>query len=358
MKTVEDIKNHIKTSTAYDFLRDKSLNPLLVCLGGSNAYGTEKHDEDGNITSDIDIRGIIMQPESSIFSIAPAEVFELRDNKDGEDIDAVLYPILKMIELLSECNPNVLEILDSSRRNVIMSSDSGEMLIDNAEVFLSNKAANSFLGYAEAQLDRIKNALNHDSMRQQEQEVFLQRSLERAFMDFERRYKSFDENNYIKMSIDTAINPELEKEIYLDVQLKHYPLRDYTDIYSEMKNIVKTHYKLNHRNKKKDTEHLCKHAMHLVRLYLMGIDIFTKHEIHTYRENDLDLLMSIRNGDFVINNDLDMPIFSDDFYRLVDSYKEKFKQAVSLSTLPAKPDYEKINSLSIKIMKDYWGINK
>lgn len=38
--------------------------------------------------------------------------------------------------------------------------------------------------------------------------------------------------------------------------------------------------------------------MHLVRLYLMCIDILTKEEIITYREADHDLLMNIRNGEY------------------------------------------------------------
>ena len=38
--------------------------------------------------------------------------------------------------------------------------------------------------------------------------------------------------------------------------------------------------------------------MHLVRLYLMCLDILEKEEITTYRANDLDLLMSIRGGKY------------------------------------------------------------
>ena len=38
--------------------------------------------------------------------------------------------------------------------------------------------------------------------------------------------------------------------------------------------------------------------MHLVRLYLMCLDILEKQEICTYRENDRDFLLSIRNGMF------------------------------------------------------------
>ena len=60
-----------------------------------------------------------------------------------------------------------------------------------------------------------------------------------------------------------------------------------------MNEVIKAYGKLNHRNNKKDAPHLNKHAVHLIRLYLMAIDIFEKEEIITYRSDDLDLLLSI-----------------------------------------------------------------
>ena len=38
--------------------------------------------------------------------------------------------------------------------------------------------------------------------------------------------------------------------------------------------------------------------MHLVRLYLMGIDILQGNGIKTYREDDRELLLDIRNGKY------------------------------------------------------------
>ena len=38
--------------------------------------------------------------------------------------------------------------------------------------------------------------------------------------------------------------------------------------------------------------------MHLVRLYLMCLDILEKEEVITYRERDRDLLMRIRSGEY------------------------------------------------------------
>jgi uncharacterized protein len=46
----------------------------------------------------------------------------------------------------------------------------------------------------------------------------------------------------------------------------------------------------------RDKEKINKHAMNLVRIYLMAIDIFEKEEIITHRENDIQLLLDIRGG--------------------------------------------------------------
>ena len=62
---------------------------------------------------------------------------------------------------------------------------------------------------------------------------------------------------------------DLDTEIFLDVNLTHYPLRDYKNIWSDLNTIVKEYGKITQRNKKKDDAHLNKHAMHLIRLYLM-----------------------------------------------------------------------------------------
>ena len=76
----------------------------------------------------------------------------------------------------------------------------------------------------------------------------------------------------------------MDTEIYMDVTLSHYPLRDYKSMWSEMNNIVKDYAKIGKRNKNA-IEHgkLAKHMMHLIRLYLMVIDILEKKEIITYR---------------------------------------------------------------------------
>ena len=154
----------------------------------------------------------------------------------------------------------------------------------------------------------------------------------------------FDKNSII-LSIDDAKNPDMDKEIFVDAHLEKYSLRELNGILAEMTNIVKDYDKLNHRNHKKDELHLNKHAMHLVRLYIMCLDILKDHRVVTYRENEHDLLMAIRTGYFM-NPDA---TFKKEFFDIVDDYEKQIERACNASTLPEVPDYELVNKLVMKI---------
>jgi hypothetical protein len=113
-----------------------------------------------------------------------------------------------------------------------------------------------------------------------------------------------------------------------------------------MKNIVNSYDKLGQRNSKA-IEHgkLGKHMMHLVRLYLMCVDILEKEEINTYREHDIPFLLEIRNGKYLDENNHPVP----EFYELVDDFEKRLHYAAEHSSLPAKPDYKKIDELLMSI---------
>ena len=114
---------------------------------------------------------------------------------------------------------------------------------------------------------------------------------------FQEKYTEFTGES-IRLYIDKRDKEEFYEEIFMDITLTHYPLRDFHGIYSEMSNVVKDYSKLNNRNKKKDDKHLNKHAMHLIRLLLMGSEILEGKGINTYRSHDREFLLEIRNGKF------------------------------------------------------------
>lgn len=90
---------------------------------------------------------------------------------------------------------------------------------------------------------------------------------------------------------------------------------------------------------------LGKHMAHLIRLYLMCIDILEKEEVITYRSDEHDLLMKIRNGDFLNAHGRVIP----EFYDLLAEYQKRFKYASEHTSLPEKPDYKRINEFKMYI---------
>jgi predicted nucleotidyltransferase len=214
-------------------------------------------------------------------------------------------------------------------------------IIENKKIFLSKKAAQSFSGYANKQLRSIENALasySH-SYEQREREQHILNTMKASVRKFNERYEELPEG-----SLSIYVDEEKE-EICLDVNLKKYPLRDYRDIVLDMNNVLKGYSRLSHRKRKKDDEHLNKHAMHLVRLYLTCLDILEKEEINTYRENDIDMLMDIRNGKYQKEDGT----YCKEFFDLVKELESKVKYAVEHTGLGEDPDYRRIEELMVSV---------
>lgn len=318
----------IMYTTEYDFLRT---NPrlgkriILMGLGGSYAYGTN------NENSDIDFRGITLNLPSDLLGLTEFEQYE------DEHTDTVIYSFNKIIRLLLECNPNTIELLGLDEEQYLIKNDLGQELLNNKHLFLSKRAAKSFGGYASAQLRRLQNAIARDSMSQQEREQHIYNSVKNALEDFRRKNEMFDKGN-IRIYIDESDNPDFQTEIFIDAEYKHLPLRDYENMLGAMNSVVRDYDKIGKRNKKKDDNHLNKHAMHLIRLFMMAIDILEKGEIRTHRTDDLPLLRSIRRGDFQRED----RTFSKEFYDMLSEYEKRLEIATQRTTLPDNPDMEKV----------------
>ena len=341
-KNIDKIKLVVATDSRYDFLSQKPLanNIILLGLGGSYAYGTN------NESSDIDIRGIATHNAEDILT---RKGFEQVVN---EETDTTIYSLEKIVNLLSNCNPNTIEILGLESWQYLYISDIGQALINNRDMFLSKRAIHSFGGYAGSQLRRLENRAAR-TMEQSKREEFILRSIENAKYTFPAKFFEYPEDA-INLYIDEAVNPDYDTEIFMDVDLKHYPLRDYKSMWSEMLAIVKEYAKIGARNRKAiERGKLGKHMMHLVRLYLMCFDILEKGEIITYREKEHDLLMDIRNGKYLDDEDHPLP----EFYDIVDELENKLEYWKEHTELPANPDYDRINKflaeVNWEVVKNY-----
>lgn len=323
-----DIKKML-ISQDYDFLRTNEhlgKNIILLTLGGSYAYGTNVEG------SDVDIRGCAINSKEEILTNKNFEQFV------NEKTDTTIYSFNKLIALLSNVNPNTIEMLGCKPEHYLYLSPIGQELINNRHLFLSKKCIHSFGGYANQQLRRLDNkAMRLVSQSEQEQHIL--NSINNASYSFKDRFFSYDEDS-IKLYVDKSEQTEYDSEIFMDINLKHYPLRDYKGMWSTMNNIVKEYSKIGKRNAKA-IEHgkLSKHMMHLVRLYLMCFDILNNGEIVTYREKDHDFLMDIRNGKYLDENRQPTP----EFFDIVADLEAKLAIAKETTDLPDNPDYKKIN---------------
>lgn len=335
MINITDFKTLLNTPE-YNFLKTNphlGNNIILLGLGGSHAYGTNVED------SDVDIRGVALNSKADILGTSNFE--QVVNN----ETDTTIYSIRKIISLLSSCNPNTIEILGLKPEHYLYLSPVGQELLDHKKLFLTKRALHSFGGYAFAQLRRLDNKTAR-TLEQEEWEQHVLNSITTASYAWPEKFEVFKSGDYINLYLDTSDRANMDKEIFMDIHLTHYPLRDYRSIWSDMKNIVSDYEKIGHRNQNAiEKGKLGKHMMHLVRLYLMCLDILEKEEINTYRENDIPFLMNIRNGKYLDDNSQPIP----EFYEMIKDYEKRLQYAADNSSLPEKPNFKAIDEFLMSI---------
>ena len=332
--TIEQIKALIETEE-YDFLRT---NPhlgkriIFLTLGGSYAYGTNVE------TSDVDVRGCAANSPSDILGLSSFDQFI------NKATDTTVYSFNKLIPLLLNCNPNTIEMLGCRPEHYFYLTDLGRQMIDNRRIFLSQRAVSSFGGYANQQLRRLENAIARDALPQARREEHIVQSMENSKAAFERKYTAFPEGS-IKLYTDDSERYDLDREVFADITLRHFPAREFHSMINDMTNIIGCYEKLNGRNRKKDEDHLNKHAMHLIRLYLMCLDILELEEICTYREKDREMLLEIRRGKYQREDGT----YRDEFFQMVNDLEARMKYARDNTSLPKTPDYHAVEEFVMDV---------
>ena len=335
--TIQEIKTMVR-GPQYEFLRTNQhlKNRLLfLTLGGSYSYGTNVE------TSDVDVRGCAMNSRSDILGMTNFE--QVVDNVT----DTTVYSFNKLISLLINCNPNVIEMLGCKPEHYFLITKIGQEMIDNQHMFLSRRAVHAFGGYANQQLRRLETAIARDKMPQSRKEEHVLNSMKNMLIDTKRMTADYPDDAFI-LYVDDSHREELDKEIYADISLTHYPIRDFKAIMNNLSNVIGTYEKVNHRNHKKDDEHLNKHAMHLVRLYLMCFDLLESEKIQTYREEDLPLLRSIRAGEYQREDGT----YRDEFFDMISDFEKRLHYAKEHTALPKNPDMKKIEEFVMYVNEE------
>lgn len=327
--------NEIIRAPDYRFLHEHpniANRIMFLVFGGSYAYGTN------NAQSDIDIRGCVLPHESDLLGITHFDQYV------DEPTDTTVYSFPRLFGLLRRQSPACIEMLGCRKEDYAFVSEAGRLLLDNRKLFLSRNCVNTFDGYARSQLHLLEHFLARDRMNDADREEHILERCEQAMEKFHERYTALPEGS-LKLYIDESTKTTADCEIFMDVDLSHYPLRDYVGLWNDLRQFAKNYGKLNARNRKKDDKHLNKHMMHLIRLKTTLLDMLETGDIVTYRRDDHDMLMNIRNGAYMTEDGLVRP----EFYELLAKLDEDIAYALKYSDLPQNTDADKLNDLSVTI---------
>jgi uncharacterized protein len=270
---------------------------ILKVLWGSHAFGTANPD------SDVDIRGVCIPPRSYLIGLAAFEQAEDAEN------DTVIYSLAKFMALALANNPNMLDLLWANEEHILYMDEYGRELRAHRDLFLSRQVARTYAGYAENQLRRMETHyrwLHQPPTHQPTPEEFGAVSHPNGGMRFpnthqERAYRSAN---------------------------KHW--QNYQ------------HWRAHRNPERAATEERygydTKHALHLLRLYRMGIEILQEGVVRVYRP-DAAWLRQVKAGIYTYP----------ELMALVAELKEELAAAEANTTLPEEPNRPQIDDLLISL---------
>lgn len=120
-------------------------NTILSIYRGSTAHGMLTNE------SDIDIINVCVAPTKYHLGL---HHFEAKKQMTGyTDID--FYEIKKMFKMLLATNPNVFPYIYNQEKHILQVDESGQLILDNKDLFKSSKVASTFAGYARGELQRV-----------------------------------------------------------------------------------------------------------------------------------------------------------------------------------------------------------
>ncbi len=121
------------------------MNKFTV-VAGSRLYGTHRPD------SDYDFRGVYLESKEQILGLHEAQTIETKEP------DTVYYPLKSFIRLALANNPNILEILFATEEYRVEREgcEFFRPFLAHRHAFLSQRARNTYMGYAYSQLKKVE----------------------------------------------------------------------------------------------------------------------------------------------------------------------------------------------------------
>lgn len=349
-----------------DYIRQHDLI-LLECISGSRAYNL---DVPG---SDTDIRGIYYLPKSDYYGLNYVPQISNETN------DIVFYEIGRFIELLSKNNPNILELLETPADKILFKHP----VIDKIKTvdFLSKKCKDTFGGYAFAQIRKAR-GLNKKIVnpvgkvkktilefcyvlqgqgstpvvdwlaihnKKQEQVGLVKVSHFRDTYglyydeDSSKGYKGIMKKESATTVLLSSVSKGEEPLTFLQFNEDGYTkyCKDYKEYWDWVDKRNENRYTNTVAHGK---NYDAKNMMHTFRLLDMAKEILLDGKINVKRENRAELL-SIRKGEW-------------DYEELILKANEKMEQveeAFQKSTLPDRPNREKMDKTLVEIRTALYG---
>ena len=368
---------------------------IFLTLAGSQAHGTAREG------SDVDLRGVCIAPLSvrlSLFCdfdqvegplpdvLGNSVLPRLRGHPTaslGLDVKAecVIYDVAKFIRLCADANPNTLEVLFADERDWVYDTPVWRRLYDERHLFLTKKVQQTFHGYAIAQLKKIKThrswLLNPPVKKPAREDYGLPVSASALSRDDQHRIEQGIAEKIRAYGID---NVDMPKQVRIAMQQRlqdfHSDLLAATgdDLEARMRALAthalglpsgvvaglnaekKYRAAMKHwesyqswkrqRNPARaslEREHGydTKHAMHLVRLMRMGLEVLETGGLQV-RRHDAEELLAIRDG----------AMSFDELLAAAAGLREAMERAVATTTLPDDVDRSRVDALAIALMSE------
>lgn len=296
---------------------------IYETVHGSQAYGL------ATPASDIDLKGVLVGPAGWYHGyLGGPEQIELTG-------DHVRYEIRKYFRLAAAANPTVLELLWTPGECHVHMTPAGERLLAAREQFLSLRVKDSFSGYAMSQLGRIKThrkwVMNPPQKEPQRADFGLP----------DRAQISRDQLGAVEaMLADQRLELVDLSTNFLDILERE---RRYRGARKEWDSYLSWQKTRNPRRSELEARfgYDTKHALHLIRLLRMGLEIVSTGRV-LVRRDDRDDLLGIKSG----------ALTYDELMARAEALGQQVHAAAATSPLPAAPDDAALDRLCAELVAD------
>jgi predicted nucleotidyltransferase len=374
---------------------DVALDTIFVTLAGSHAQGTARG------ASDLDVRGVCIAPfrtrvslfrefqqsegplDDTLWTLLmprlerhPTASLAITRKSEG-----VIFDLAKFLGLCAAANPNALEVLFADPEDWLFETPAWRRLHDARRRFLSRKVQQTYVGYAVAQLRKIKthrswlldpprrkptreafglpssSTLGRDDQNRIEQgiaakirsygiddlempkplRVAIQERL-RAFWTDTLAAPDEELDGRLRAVATHAVQLPAETVAALNAERRYRSAMKHWEAYQVWqaeRNPMRAELERRHGY---DT----KHGMHLLRLMRTGLEILETGELRV-RRNDAQELLAVRDG----------ALSFEALQAMAGELQRSMEAAAARTQLPADIDYKWIDDLAVELIRGH-----